>query len=179
MTPFEVFMTYVKLRGAMPTMHKYAMIPRSIYVFDVNEGRYTRKPCMFKDVFNNHFQNHGFGNTIFVNLLYQYPDGQMAFDDPNVEKAHKRWTSFVSKNVIPDGNIKVGSKVKYKFWGVEHVGTVSFINNDYSRVKIVRNNNEQMPFYDNVSLSSIVECDGNPVDISFHIKWKGKEYGTK
>ena len=180
MTPFEVFMTYVKLRGAMPTLHKLSARIRSVYLFDVDEGRYKMKPARFKDIFDNHFRNHGFGNTIFLNILYQYPDGDSFLESPEVNKAHKRWTTFVNNNVILDGNIRVGNKVKYKFWGVEHTGVIVYINKDFSRVKIRRDSDDiRMPFYDHVSPGSILESEGEPADISFHIKWKGKEYGIK
>lgn len=179
MTPLQVFIAYAKIRGIIPYIHKIAIDnTRTFYGFDQTTGQYKKMNASFKNVFNNHFSNHGFGNTIFVNILYQYPNGDMMLRKPNVEKAHRRWTTFVNNNVVLDGNIKVGSKVKYKLWSREHTGTVFYINKDMSRITITRNDqyNEQC---DSVHPGCILEVDGQPVEFSFHIRWKGKEYGIK
>jgi hypothetical protein len=100
--------------------------------------------------------------------------------NPNVEKAHRRWSTFVNNNVILDGNLKVGSKVKYKWWGREYTGTIFYINKDMSRIKITRNDQHGGLFdCDSVHPGCIFEVDGQPVEFSFHIRWKGKEYGIK
>lgn len=178
MTPLQVFITYAKIRGIIPNIHKMAIDnTRSFYGFDHTTGQYKKMYASFKNIFDNHFNNHGFGNTMFVNLLYQYPDGDTMLRSPNVEKAHRRWTTFVNNNVILDGNIKVGSKVKYKWWNREYTGTVFYINKDMSRIKITRNDN--IGSCDSVHPGCILEVDGQPVEFSFHIRWKGKEYGNK
>lgn len=178
MTPLQVFITYAKIRGIIPNIHKMAIDnTRTFYGFDHTTGQYKKMYASFKNIFDNHFNNHGFGNTMFVNLLYQYPDGDTMLRSPNVEKAHKRWSTFVNNNVILDGNIKVGSKVKYKWWNREYTGTVFYINKDMSRIKITRN--DHIGSCDSVHPGCILEVDGQPIEFSFHIRWKGKEYGNK
>lgn len=181
MTPLQVFIAYAKIRGIIPYIHKMAIDnTRTFYGFDHTTGQYKKMYASFKNILDNHFSNHGFGNTMFVNILYQYPDGDTMLRKPNVDKAHKRWSTFVNNNVILDGNIKVGSKVKYKWWNREYTGTVNYINKDVSRIKIYRDINEyDRPICDNVHPGCILEVDGQPVEFSFHIRWKGKEYGIK
>ena len=181
MTPLQIFVTYAKIRGIIPYIQKLAFdSTRQFYSFNYATGQYNKAYASFKNIFDNHFNNHGFGNTMFVNLLYQYPDGDTMLRNPNVEKAHRRWTTFVNNNIVFDGNIKVGSKVKYKWWNSEYTGTVNYINKDISRIKISRDIIEyDRPIYDNVHPGCIIEVDGQPVDFSFHIRWKGKEYGIK
>ena len=180
MTPLEVFIAYAKIRGIIPGMHKLAIDnARTFYAFDQYSGRYIKKCATFKNVFNNHFENHGFGNTMFVNLLYQYQNGDKILKKPDIQKAHKRWTTFVNNNIILDGNVKRGSKIKYKWWGHELNGTVEYVNKDLSFIKVKRCNGGNMPLMDCVPPGGIVESDGEPANFSFHIKWKGKEYGDK
>jgi len=181
MTPLQIFITYAKIRGIIPYIQKLAFdSTRQFYSFNYATGQYNKTYASFKNIFDNHFNNHGFGNTMFVNLLYQYPDGDTMLRNPNVEKAHRRWTTFVNNNIVFDGNIKVGSKVKYKWWNSEYTGTVNYINKDISGIKISRDTLEYArPIYDNVHPGCIIEVDGQPVDFSFHIRWKGKEYGIK
>ena len=179
MTPLQIFITYAKIRGIIPYIQKLAFDnTRSFYSFDQSTGQYSRICASFKNIFNNHFRNHGFGNTMFVNLLYLYPDGDSMLDNPCVEKAHRRWTTFVRNNVIFDGNIKVGSKVKYKSWNQEYTGTITQIDKDMSTINIKRDC-ENFEMVDHVNPGCILEVDGQPVEFSFHIKWKGKEYGNK
>ncbi len=181
MTPLEVFLAYAKSRGIIPSMTKLATdgSTRTFYAFDQPTGQYKKKLASFKNVFDNHFDNHGFGNTMFASLLYQHPDGDVILRKPNVQKAHKRWTTFVGNNIISDGNVKRGSKVKYRWWGQEFTGVVEYINRDLSFVKVRRCHNGNIPFIDCVPPGGIIESDGEPANFSFHIKWKGKEYGNK
>ena len=179
MTPLQVFIAYAKIRGIIPDIHKIAVDnTRTFYGFDQTTSQYKKMNASFKNVFNNHFSNHGFGNTMFVSLLYQYSNGDTMLRKPNVEKAHRRWTTFVNNNVVLDGNIKVGSKVKYKWWSREYTGTVFHINKDMSRITITRND-QYNEHCDSVHPGCILEVDGQPVEFSFHIRWKGKEYGIK
>lgn len=179
MTPLQIFITYAKIRGIIPYIQKLAFdSTRQFYSFNYATGQYNKTYASFKNIFDNHFNNHGFGNTMFVNLLYQYPDGDTMLRNPNVEKAHRRWTTFVNNNIVFDGNIKVGSKVKYKWWGHEYTGTVFYVNKDMSRIKISRDG-QNTEIMDHVHPGCIIEADGQPVEFSFHIRWKGKEYGIK
>jgi hypothetical protein len=177
MTPLQVFIAYAKIRNIIPSICKIAFDNNRLYFdFDPKTGQYTGKRMPFKEMFDSHFKNWGFGNTLFVSLLYQYKDGDVMLKKPDVEKAHRRWTTFVNNNVIYDGNIKLGSKIKYISWGSERTGVVTFINKDFSKVKVKRYGSNTI---DSVYPGCVTEVDDQPVDISFHIRWKGKEYGNK
>lgn len=177
MTPLQVFLTYAKIRGIMPDIIKLGMRKTTnFWGLDPGTGQYYKKQASFSEILDNHFKTNGFGNTLFVSLLYQYFDGDSFLRKPRVENAHKRWTAFVNNNIIPDGNVKVGSKVKFKWWNTEKTGTVRFINRDFCRIQVQDDETSQI-FH--IQPGCISESDGEPADFSFHVKWKRKEYGIK
>ena len=177
MTPLQVFLTYAKIRGIMPDIIKLGMRKTTnFWGLDPGTGQYCKKQASFSEILDNHFKTNGFGNTLFVSLLYQYFDGDWFLRKPRVEKAHKRWTTFVWHNVIPDGNVKVGSKVKFKWWNAEKTGTVRFISRDFCKIQV--QDDETSQIY-HIQPGCISESDGEPADFSFHVKWKRKEYGVK
>lgn len=176
MTPLQVFLAYAKIRGIIPSMHRLAIYSNwKIYLYNPANGQYSKSNAMFKDIFKNHFSNDGFGNTLFVSLLYQYPNGDNILRKPDVEKAHRKWTTFVNNNIIYDGNVKIGDRVKYKWWNAENTGEVVRINRDFSRIEVKRDDGS----YVHLNPGCVLEVEGKPVEFSFHIKWKGKEYGKK
>ncbi len=178
MTPLQVFIAYAKIRRIIPYIHKIAIThDRTFYNFDQQTGQYTKKYMSFKNVFDSHFSSYGFSNSLFTNLLYQYPNGDVMFRRPCVEKAHKRWMTFVNNNVIFDGNLKIGSKVRYRWWNIEYTGVICSVNKDLSAIRIRRDCDR--PVLDVMHPGSIIEVDGQPPEFSFHIKWRGKEYGNK
>ena len=175
MTPLQIFLAYTKIRGIMPKIHKLGIDgAKSFYEYDPASGKYIKKYALFKDIISNHFKNHGFGNTMFVSLLYQYPYGREILNIPEVNKAHKRWSTFVNKNIVVEG-IKPGDSVKYKLWGRESEGKVFHIMNDFSRIQVEMGNGR----IENVPPGGIIEVNDKPFEFSFYFKWKGKEYGKK
>lgn len=177
MTPLQVFLTYAKIRGIMPDIIKLGMRTTSnFWGFDPATGQYNKKQATFSEIINNHFKTNGFGNAMFVSLLYQYYDGDSFLRKPRVENAHRRWTTFVNKNIVPDGNVKVGSKVKFRWWNSDKSGTVMFINRDFCRIQ-VKDDLTNSVYH--IQPGCITESDGEEPDFSFHIRWKRKEYGVK
>ena len=177
MTALEVFVAYAKLRDIVPDIHKVALDnARSYYNFDDALGQYKKINASFKDVFYGHFSKNGFGGYMFYNILYQFQRGDVILNEPRVDKASKSWLRFVKNNVVLDSKIEPGSKIKYKFWGLEHTGVVTEIRYDLSRIEVRRDNDSRINY---VRPGQILEVDDKPFEFSFHIKWKGKEYGKK
>lgn len=176
MTPLQVFIAYAKIRGIMPELKKAENNQlRSYFEFDPQTGQHVKKNISFKGMFENHFFNNGFGYSPIYSILYHFDDGDIVLDMPKVNKAHRRWRTFVINNVILDEPLKNGAKIKYKSWGMEREGTVHHIMNDYSRI-LVKDENDRIQY---ISPGNILEVEGKPFEISFHFKWKGKEYGKK
>ena len=177
MTPFEIFIAYAKIRGIMPDLKKLENNNTKMYYdYDPSSGQYKKLYTNFRGIFNSHFKANGFGNTLFVSLLYQYTDGGTILRRDKVSYAHKRWLAFVRNNVKLDNGPKVGDTVKYKSWNQIYEGKISHICDDYSRIRVERGDN-RIPQY--ISPGNIIEVNGKPLELSFHIKWKGKEYGKK
>ena len=177
MTPLQVFLTYAKIRGIMPDIIKLGLRRANNYWgYDPATCQYSRKQVTFSELFDCHFKLNGFGNTLFVSILYQYYDGDSFLRKPNVEKAHRRWTAFVGNNIISDSNVKVGSKVKFKRWNSDKAGTVTYISRDFCRIQV---EDDQTHTTYHIQPGCVIESDGEPPNFSFHIKWKGKEYGVK
>lgn len=177
MTPLQVFLTYAKIRGIMPDIIKLGMRTTSnFWGFDPATGQYSRGKANFSTIMDNHFKSNGFGNTLFVSLLYQYVDGDSIIRKPRVETAHRRWTAFVNNNIVSDSNVKVGSKVKFKWWNTDKSGTVMFIPRDFCRIQIKDDLTNSVY---HIQPGCIIESDGQPAEFSFHVRWKRKEYGIK
>lgn len=175
MTPLQIFIAYVKMRGIISKLYKMALDTRMVYVHNENTRQYERRQLKFQDVFQNHFNTYGFGGCIFTNLTYQYPYGGEIMRDPDVYYAAKRWNDFVGRNIVYDGNLKVGSHVKYLSWGDTYEGTVESISRDFSTVRLATSVGRSWT----TNIGKITEVDEKPLDLSFHFKWKGKEYGKK
>ena len=174
MTPFQLFLAYVKIRGIMPELKKAESNKRRPYwEFDPTVGKHVQKLVTFQQMFVNHFKSNGFGYSPLLSLLYQYQNGDVILRLPKVEKAYRLWSTFVKRNIILDEPLKVGAKVKYRSWGIEHTGVLKKIIPDYSRFVIKSDTGNTQT----ISPGSILEVDGKPYEFSFHFKWKGKEYG--
>ena len=73
MTPLQVFLAYAKIRGIMPDIIKLGMRTTSnFWGLDPGTGQYIKRKATFSEIVDNHFKLNGFGNTMFVSLLYQY-----------------------------------------------------------------------------------------------------------
>ena len=175
MTPLQVFLSYAKIRGIMPELIKIGSREAvDFYKYSGVTGRYERVNAKFRDVFDNHFKNHGFGWTLFNSLLYNFRNVDTTWDD-KLEKAHRLWSGFVRNNTYLD-NMKVGDKVKFVSWNNEREGTILDISKDYSRIKVAFDVGSRTTF---INFGNIREINGEAFEPCFHIKWKGKEYGIK
>lgn len=175
MTPLQIFLAYVKMRGITPKLYKMALDTRMAYSYNETSRQYERRHLKFQDIFQDHFKTYGFGGCIFTNLAYQYPYGGEIMRDPNVYYASRRWSDFMNRNIVYDGNLKVGSRIKYLSWGGTYEGVVESISKDFSIIKITNSVGRTWT----TNIGKITEVDGKPLDLSFHFKWKGKEYGKK
>lgn len=175
MTPLQIFLAYVKMRGITPKLYKMALDTRMTYSYNEDSHQYERRHLRFCDIFEDHFKVYGFGGCLFTNLTYQYPYGGNIMRDPDVYYASRRWSDFINRNIVYDGNLKVGSHIKYLSWGGTYEGTVEFISRDFSRIKLTSGVGRTWT----TNIGKITEVDGKPLDLSFHFKWKGKEYGKK
>jgi hypothetical protein len=175
MTPLQIFLAYSKMRGIMPKLHKMALDTRMTYNYNETSHQYERRNLKFYEIFEDHFKTYGFGGGMFLTLAYQYPYGGEIIRDPDVYYAARRWNDFMSRNIVYDGNLKVGSRVKYLSWGGTYDGVVESISKDFSRIKVTNGVGRTW----STTIGKITEVDGKPLDLSFHFKWKGKEYGKK
>lgn len=175
MSPLQIFIAYSKMRGIMPKLHKMALDTRMVYTYNESSHQYEKKFLKFCDMFNDHFNAYGFGGNLFITLAYQYTYGGEIIRNPDVYYASKRWNDFMGRNVIYDGNLKPGARVKYLIWGNENEGVVESISRDFSKVKVTNSLGRTWT----TTPGKITEVDGKPLDLSFHFKWKGKEYGKK
>ena len=175
MTPFEIFISYAKIRGIIPELHEVAFTTVKYWVFDTGTGLYKQIDGKFSDLFNNYFSSNGFGGSLLFSLLYQYENGDKIFRKGKIFNAHRKWLTFVRNNVIIDNEIKCGDTIKYMMYGSEYEGTVIKISNDYSGIS-VKNNVGNIHY---VKPGNILEVNGKPFEFSFHFRWRGKEYGKK
>jgi hypothetical protein len=169
MKPIEVFIKYIKIRDLMMFL-KNKERNKVISVLDLKTWKLVNKD--FKSFVNDYVCHNGF-HGLFIELEYYFFGHDSAMNQ-GYEKASRLWSGFVKKNVFIKNSPKDGDSIEIMLGNMPTEYKFCRFIDEYRTVEV--KDILGRAFFFNVD--KIQTVNGEPYEMNFYIKWKGKVYGN-